>query len=40
MGFAFSTTADVIHERALSFAELFGGKTPAGALIGLLEQIC
>jgi len=30
---------DVIRERALSPADLFGGKTPVGARIGLLEQI-
>jgi len=35
-----SWTWDVIHERTLSHAELLGGKTPAGAWIGLLEQIC
>ena len=28
------------HERALSPADLFGGKVPVGALIGLLERIC
>ena len=27
------------HERALSPADLFGGKAPVGALIGLLERI-
>jgi len=31
---------DVTHERALSPADLFGGKAPVGALIGLLERIC
>jgi hypothetical protein len=34
-----SWTWDVTHERALSLADLFGGKAPVGALIGLLEQI-
>ena len=34
-----SWTWDVTHERALSPADLFGGKAPVGALIGLLEQI-
>jgi hypothetical protein len=29
----------VTHERALSPADLFGGKAPVGALIGLLERI-
>jgi hypothetical protein len=28
----------VTHERALSLADFFGGKTPVGALIGLLER--
>jgi len=32
-------TWDVTHERALSPADLFGGKAPVGALIGLLERI-
>jgi hypothetical protein len=27
------------NERALSPADLFGGKAPVGALIGLLERI-
>jgi len=31
---------DVTHERALSPADLFGGKAPVGALISLLERIC
>jgi hypothetical protein len=31
---------DVTHERALSPADLIGGKAPVGALIGLLERIC
>ena len=35
-----SWTWDVTHERALSPADLFGGKAPVGALIGLLEQFC
>jgi len=35
-----SWTWDVTHERALSPADLFGGKTPDGAWIGFLEQIC
>jgi len=35
-----SWTWDVTHERALSPADLFGGKAPVGALIGLLERIC
>ena len=35
-----SRTWDVAHERALSPADLFGGKAPVGALIGLLERIC
>ena len=35
-----SWTWDVKHERALSPADLFGGKAPVGALIGLLERIC
>ena len=30
---------DVAHERALSPADLLGGKAPVGALIGLLERI-
>ena len=34
-----SWTWDVTHERALSPADLFGGKAPVGALIGLLERI-
>ena len=34
-----SWTWDVTHERALSTADLFGGKAPVGALIGLLERI-
>ena len=34
-----SWTWDVSHERALSPADLFGGKAPVGALIGLLERI-
>ena len=34
-----SSTWDVTHERALSPADLFGGKAPVGALIGLLERI-
>jgi len=29
----------VTHERALSPADLSGGKAPVGALIGLLERI-
>jgi len=29
-----------VLRRALSPADLFGGKAPVGALIGLLEQIC
>jgi len=29
----------LLHERALSPADLFGGKAPVGALIGLLERI-
>jgi len=29
----------VTHERALSPADLFGGKAPVGALIVLLERI-
>ena len=33
-----SWTWDVTHERALSPADLFGGKAPVGALIGLLER--
>jgi hypothetical protein len=32
--------AYVTHERALSPADLFGGKAPVGPLIGLLERIC
>jgi len=35
-----SCTWDVTHEQALSPADLFGGKAPVGALIGLLERIC
>ena len=35
-----SWTWDATHERALSPADLFGGKAPVGALIGLLERIC
>jgi hypothetical protein len=35
-----SWTWDVTHERALIPADLFGGKAPVGALIGLLERIC
>ena len=36
-----SWTWDVTHERALSPADLFGGKAPVvGAFIGLLERIC
>ena len=35
-----SWTWDVIHERALSPADLFGGKAPVGAFIGQLERIC
>ena len=35
-----SWTWEVTHERALSPADLFGGKAPVGALIGLLERIC
>ena len=35
-----SWTWDVTHERALSPADLLGGKAPVGALIGLLERIC
>jgi len=34
------STGDVTHERALSPADLFGGKAPVGAFIGLLERIC
>jgi len=34
-----SWTWDVTHERGLSPADLFGGKAPVGALIGLLERI-
>ena len=34
-----SWTWDMTHERALSPADLFGGKAPVGALIGLLERI-
>jgi hypothetical protein len=34
-----SWTWDVTHEGALSPADLFGGKAPVGALIGLLERI-
>ena len=30
---------NVTYERALSPADLFGGKAPVGALIGLLERI-
>jgi hypothetical protein len=30
---------EVTHERALSPADLFGGKAPVGALVGLLERI-
>ena len=33
-------TWDVTHERALSPADLFGGKAPVGALIGLMERTC
>ena len=35
-----SWTLDVTHERAHTPADLFGGKAPVGALIGLLERIC
>jgi hypothetical protein len=35
-----SWTWDVTHDRALSPADLFGGKAPVEALIGLLERIC
>ena len=28
------------EQRALSPADLFGGRAPVGALIGLLERIC
>ena len=35
-----SWTWDVTRDRALSPADLFGGKAPVGALIGLLERIC
>jgi hypothetical protein len=35
-----SWTWDVTHERAPRPADLFGGKAPVGALIGLLERIC
>jgi hypothetical protein len=31
---------DVTQERALSPADMFGGKVPVEALIGLLERIC
>jgi len=31
--------SNVTHERALSPADLFGGKAPVGALIVLLERI-
>ena len=34
-----SWTWDPTHERALSPADLFGGKAPVGAFIGLLERI-
>ena len=34
-----SWTWEVTHERALSPADLVGGKVPVGALIGLLERI-
>jgi len=33
-----SWTWDVTHERALSPADLFGGKAPVGAFIGLLPS--
>ena len=35
-----SWTWDVTNERAISPADLFGGKVPVGALICLLERIC
>ena len=35
-----SWTWDVTHERALSPTDLFGGKAPVGASIGLLERVC
>jgi len=34
-----SWTWDVTHERELRSADLFGGKAPVGALVGLLERI-